>query len=111
MVNHSSKRIRRYFSDILEKIGVNLVLNGHDHIYTRVTKDGITYITGGTCGNKFYEYINDEQLDIDVWRDEKGCQTYSIINVTDKVMNIEVYSKETRDDWSKWILIDKIELH
>ena len=108
MVNHSSKRIRRYFSDILEKIGVNLVLNGHDHIYTRVTKDGITYITGGTCGNKFYEYVNEENLKIDVWRDKKGCQTYSIIKVNDNNINIEVYSKENEDDWDNWILIDKI---
>ncbi|MBP5426291.1 MAG: metallophosphoesterase family protein [Clostridiales bacterium] len=110
MVNHSSKKIRKYFEGVLEEVGVNLVLNGHDHIYTRATNNGITYITGGTCGNKFYEYINEENLNIDVWRDDKGCQTYSIVKVNEGAINIDVYSKKDEDDWDNWILIDKVEI-
>lgn len=48
-----------------EEYGVDLVLSGHDHIYARShllyqnnpTEDhtkGITYIIGGSGGNKFY---------------------------------------------------------
>lgn len=110
MVNHNSKKTREYFADILEKVGVKLVLNGHDHIYTRAIKNGITYITGGTVGNKFYEYVNEEELEIDVFRDKKGCQTYSVISVNNDFIDIEVYSKENENDWKSFRLIDRIKI-
>lgn len=108
MVNHNPKTIRKYFGNLLEEIGINLVLNGHDHVYTRAISNGITYITGGTVGNKFYEYINEEGLAIDVWRDKAGCQTYSIVNVNEDCINIEVYSKENPEDWESFKIIDKV---
>ncbi|RKJ07840.1 hypothetical protein D7X33_50285, partial [Butyricicoccus sp. 1XD8-22] len=67
------------FSPLLEELGVDLVLNGHDHAYMRThpMKDGIPqpegegtiYVIGGSAGPKFYpveknDYVN-VQFDTD----------------------------------------------
>jgi len=42
------------FNDLFEELKIDLVLSGHDHIYNRAKINGITYITGGSSGNKYY---------------------------------------------------------
>lgn len=60
-----SYNVRQAWQKTFEEYGVDLVLSGHDHIYARShllyqnnpTEDhtkGITYIIGGSGGNKFY---------------------------------------------------------
>lgn len=49
----SSKAFRLWFEALLEKHGVQLVLNGHDHHYERVEpQDGITYVVTGGAGRE-----------------------------------------------------------
>jgi hypothetical protein len=44
--------IRRYLRPLFESRGVELVLTGHDHIYSRCEVGGVTYLTlGGGGGN------------------------------------------------------------
>lgn len=45
----------QYFVPILEKHKVNMVFCGHDHIYERSEKDGVTYIIAGGGGAPRYQ--------------------------------------------------------
>jgi len=63
--NHDPAYIRSLLIKDIDEMGIDLVLSGHDHLYLRTTMredekapigEGTTYVTGGTCGNKFYEY-------------------------------------------------------
>jgi hypothetical protein len=46
---------RRFLVPLFEMYGVDLVLNGHDHIYERSVKDGVTYVVTGGGGAPLYE--------------------------------------------------------
>ena len=37
------------------KLGINLVISGHDHTYERLSKNGVTYVVDGTGGKTLYE--------------------------------------------------------
>jgi len=45
---------RLFLVPMFELYGVNLVLNGHDHLYERSEKDGITYVVTGGGGAPLY---------------------------------------------------------
>ncbi|MBK9294439.1 MAG: metallophosphoesterase [Oligoflexia bacterium] len=45
--------LRQYYLPLFEKHKVDVVLNGHSHIYEHSLKDGIHYITTGAAGGKF----------------------------------------------------------
>lgn len=42
-------------SNLLEPAGVDLVINGHNHYYSRTSKDGIQHITSGGGGAPLYD--------------------------------------------------------
>ena len=43
------------WAEVFEAAGIDLVLSGHDHIYSRTTMNEVTYIvTGSGSGSKFY---------------------------------------------------------
>lgn len=44
--------LRQYYVPLFEKHKVDMVLNGHSHIYERSIKDGIHYVTTGAAGGK-----------------------------------------------------------
>ena len=44
------RELREYVIPLLEKHGVTMVFTGHDHLYERSEKGGITYITTGGGG-------------------------------------------------------------
>jgi len=44
------------WAETFKEAGIDLVLSGHDHIYSRTQQDGTTYIvTGSGSGSKFYD--------------------------------------------------------
>ena len=45
---------RRFLSPLFEMYGVDLVLNGHDHIYERSEKNAVVYIVTGGAGAPLY---------------------------------------------------------
>jgi predicted phosphodiesterase len=45
--------LRQYLVPLFEANGVTLVLNGHDHIYERSQKDGVSYVVTGGGGAPF----------------------------------------------------------
>ena len=103
--NHDPLDVRDYYINdseySLDAMGVDLFLNGHDHIYIRSTVkndikvntgDGTTYLTGGTVGNKFYEYIPARSdYSTDFYTDEEDKQVFSIIEFNEDSIKGEMH--------------------
>lgn len=114
---HSNKKsmikLRNKLVPILQQNEIDLVLSGHDHIYSRThiikitnkgetqitnknaictTKpDGILYITANSSsGSKYYELASKKQPYI-ACRWQGYVPTYSLIDVTDKTLTINTY--------------------
>lgn len=51
--------VRELLVPVLREAGVQLVLNGHDHNYQHMKKDGIDYIVTGAGGAKLYPVVKD----------------------------------------------------
>jgi len=55
--HHGSEiAVQRELVPLYEAAGVDLVLNGHDHVYERLEKNGITYIVTGGGGAPLYDF-------------------------------------------------------
>lgn len=52
----------RFVVPLFEMYGVDLVLNGHDHLYERSVKDGVTYVVTGGGGAPLYKVNSVENL-------------------------------------------------
>lgn len=50
-----NNRIIKAFHNLFVKHNVNLVIAGHDHLYYRTNRDGVTYITTGGGGAPLYD--------------------------------------------------------
>jgi acid phosphatase type 7 len=47
---------RDYLHDLFVKNGVNVVFSGHEHLYNRIEKDGIIYVTTGGGGSRLLTF-------------------------------------------------------
>lgn len=81
--------MRAQLSPVFEKNGVHLVLSGHDHTYSetyyldgegnkvvfanngkyKIGKKGTLYVNLGTLGNKFYRYVEFEEIPVFTGKD------------------------------------------
>ena len=52
----SEPSVQRELVPLYEAAGVDLVLNGHDHVYERSESHGITYIVTGGAGAPLYDF-------------------------------------------------------
>lgn len=129
------KILKSELPTILEKNKIDLVLCGHDHIYSRTyplknnkrimdfseervedTKEkveiitgnkGIVYITGGSStGSKFYNYKKDKEDYIKKYYN-KDVPTYTIINVNDYSINIMTYEVNKNTSIDNKVIIKK----
>lgn len=91
-----------YFAPILEKMGVDLVLVGHDHVYARTypmldgkpnksTNKGTVYLDGGAAGWKFYNGIKYDYL---THIFDEDVPVYSAIEITQNEIRIEARTIE-----------------
>lgn len=89
--NHDPTYIRSLLIERLDAMGIDLVLSGHDHLYLRTTMrgdkkmpvgQGTTYVTGGTCGNKFYEYKNVADRWTEVMADDVNRQIVNFVTIS-----------------------------
>ena len=122
--NHDPLDVRDYYINdseySLDAMGVDLFLNGHDHIYIRSTVkndikvntgDGTTYLTGGTVGNKFYEYIPARSdYSTDFYTDEEDKQVFSIIEFSEDSIKGTAYQKQDADNWNSFKAVDSYEI-
>ncbi|MBU8642155.1 metallophosphoesterase [Virgibacillus pantothenticus] len=89
------------FAPVLEGVGVDLVLTGHDHAYMRTypmkggkpQKDGkgTPYIIGGSAGPKFYPGEKQEYVDV-LYAEEK--QVYTSLAVNKNEIKVEAYTTD-----------------
>lgn len=129
------KKLRDKLPNILESNNIDLVLNGHDHIYSRTymlknnkTKKnfsvekfnnsnkkieiinnpkGITYITAGSStGSKFYENTNKNKKYIKYKYDEKN-PIYTMVKISENYMIIETYKVDGDSIIDNTIIINK----
>ncbi|WP_455539902.1 metallophosphoesterase [Terrisporobacter sp.] len=109
------KELRHKLPYILEKNNIDLVLCGHDHIYSRTyplknnkkNSKGIVYITGSSStGSKFYKHI-DKTKNYIKSKYDKEEPTYTIIKVSEN--NIIITTNKVNDDKSidNKIIIEK----
>lgn len=90
------------WGEVFDECQVDLVLSGHDHIYSRTKKlidgevttekyKGTTYILGGTAGNKVYSKSSDENLSKwDNYFDNITCST--VITLGKEYLTTATYS-------------------
>ncbi|MDO4272859.1 MAG: metallophosphoesterase [Eubacteriales bacterium] len=103
-------RLRKQLAPVFSQYGVDLVLAGHDHSYTRTcymkgleptgTTGGkkntgeVLYLTGGSStGNKYYEK-NKEEIDYDAFFLDKEIPVMTSVSVTEKSLVISTYDLE-----------------
>ncbi|WP_328802965.1 phosphodiester glycosidase family protein [Saccharibacillus alkalitolerans] len=94
---YSNERVQAKWVPILDRYGVDLVMNGHDHIYMRSFPmkngeiapegEGTRYLIGGSSGPKFYA------LTKRFWQekiDDSDAQIYTGVEVSEKAIEISV---------------------
>lgn len=94
---YNTTDIRRAWTPVFDELGVDLVLQGHDHNYVRsyIMKNGIKaagqgtlYITGNTGGVKFYKARLRSWQEVDL---QPNTQMYIAVTVIDSKMTINAY--------------------
>src|SRR5690606_413668 len=45
--------IRTHWVPVFEELGVDLVLVGHEHLFERIIRNGVTYLVAGPAAGKF----------------------------------------------------------
>ena len=88
---------RWFFDDVIRENGVNLVLQGHEHAYARMEKDGTTY-TISHCSPKNYKTSQDDRFDKVV----KTGRFYQIVRIDSSGMVMEAYNADSGE------LVDKV---
>lgn len=102
--------LRNKLAPVFSEYGVDLVLAGHDHSYTRTyymngsessgkiggNKAGgeVLYLTGGSStGNKYYER-NENGIEYDAFFLEEAVPVMTSVSVTEKYLHIETFELE-----------------
>ncbi|MCU6713095.1 phosphodiester glycosidase family protein [Paenibacillus sp. J5C_2022] len=98
---YDSEHIRNVWTPIFDEFGVDVVMNGHDHVYLRTYPmkamqpvndgEGTVYIVGGSTGPKFYDVVErywqhvtfDEDTQIYVAAEIDGMETKFVVKTID----------------------------
>jgi len=84
---YDESELRSAIAPAMDRMGIDLVLNGHDHVYLRTTMKGglkttpgkgTTYITGGSSAQKYYDAGNRAWTEV-LFDDNKPV--FTVINV------------------------------
>lgn len=92
----------RQLSIVFEIADIDLVLSGHDHIYSRTTmkadekvdlNEGVTYIIGGSStGSKFYGTLDEESR---YWKNivyDDNYPVFTLIDIGEDKIEVKAYS-------------------
>jgi len=102
------KYIQPVFAPVFKEVGVDLVISGHDHKYSRTRQiDGTCYLDLGSSGDKFRspeqamycDGLHEKVLDLKANRTCVGA----IVTVSDKTLQVEVHDTAGN-------LVDAVEL-
>jgi predicted phosphodiesterase len=87
--------LRDWLHPLFVRYGVRLVFQGHDHLYYRTKKDGITYVVTGGGGAPLYE------IEQELQPDEKGKSAHHFCAVELSSGDIHVIVYEVERDPKK----------
>jgi hypothetical protein len=73
-----------------QNYGIHAVLNGHDHTYERLTKDGVMYFVNGLGGRSIYSFGNPLPETQFRYNGDYGAQ---LVTVTGNEMKLEFYNR------------------
>jgi 3',5'-cyclic AMP phosphodiesterase CpdA len=115
-LSRNNKKLKKYWKPLFDKFGVDLVLQGHDHVYARGRSpgevDGPVYVTS-VSGPKMYKLDRAEWMDragenmqlFQVIAISRNILSYKSVTVTGKVYDaFDLIKKEDKDAQ----LIDRI---
>lgn len=99
----SNEKLKAILTPIIDKYHVDLVINGHDHGYSRTypiyrdsfvsTPDqGTIYLVAGRSGNKYYTDLSDKVWDA-FFHDPQAEPNYIAIVVSGDVLTIRAYTQ------------------
>lgn len=94
---YDSEHIREVWTPVFDEFEVDVVMNGHDHVYVRSwpMKDmekaedgkGTVYIVGGSTGPKYYQVVERDWI---YKADGEKVQMYVAANIVDNEVKFEV---------------------
>jgi hypothetical protein len=91
---YDTEKVRKEWVPVFDEFNVDLVMNGHDHIYLRnVIKnnapaqlgEGTAYVVGGTSGPKFYSLTSRDWTQI---ADEEQTQMYQAVTIDGNTLSL-----------------------
>jgi hypothetical protein len=99
-----NRNIRDEWVPVFDELGVDLVLNGHDHAYMRTypmyqgepqpdNTRGTTYVIGGSAGPKFYEMGDYPWIRVAF---DEDIQLYSAARVAGRSIRFEATARDGR---------------
>lgn len=97
--------LRQSLPEILQQNKINIVFNGHDHIYSRscppnnkdINSRGIVYLTlGSSTGSKFYKNT-DENNSHTLYKFDEKVPTYTIVDITRDSMEINTFRVDSNE--------------
>lgn len=79
------------WSEVFEAAGIDLVLSGHDHIYSRTTVNDVTYlVTGSGSGSKYYTRTDSRWWEDFIYDDDNPV--YTLLDISMSGLTIHSYS-------------------
>ena len=113
---YNEAHIRR-LADLFEAADIDLVLSGHDHIYSRTTMEsdtqvdidkGVTYmVVGSSTGSKFYESLDESSR---YWKNvayDEDYPVFTLLEIGEDRIEVKAYS--IKDD--EVTVIDSFQLY
>ncbi|MCL2522251.1 MAG: phosphodiester glycosidase family protein [Erysipelotrichales bacterium] len=90
---------QRAFNDVFDELAIDVVFNGHDHIYSRTIARGnefgvgTTYITGGSAGTKFYDVVGNPTFPETIF--DLNYQVFSVATFNENRFELTAYALKT----------------
>lgn len=98
-----AKIVNGNWRTVFEECGVDLAISGHEHIYARTaplynnevdTEKGVTYLIGGSAGQKSYSAQDKGMFDVVIETESTGQYSGSICEVVGDTLTLSYYRKD-----------------
>lgn len=92
--------MRTYLEPLFKELPVDLVMSGHDHIYTRSQRGNTYYISAGSSsGNKFYEEKTNNTAEVSFMEPAAIIMKVEVGNNSMRVVTYRIDTSEIVDDF------------
>jgi len=108
---YSTEQVKTYWTPVFDEFGVDLVLNGHDHVYMKSYPmkggvpvepgEGTVYVIGGSSGPKFYDRVEQP------WQEkvyDRNIQIYSTVEVDGNALTLVAKAIDTGEEIDRFTL-------